>query len=49
MKAGVITHETAVETMSEYSGSSVSPTPRISCVSKMNTSSSGIISIIVRA
>jgi hypothetical protein len=49
MKAGVSRHETAVEMPSASSGVTVSPTPRISCVSRMNTSSPGMAIIIVRA
>ena len=49
MKAGVSTHETAVDSSSAYSGVTVSPTPRISCVARMKTSSPGIANIITRA
>ena len=49
MKAGVITHDTDVDSTSAYSGVSVSPTPRISWVYRMKTSRPGIASIITRA
>jgi hypothetical protein len=49
MKAGVSTHDTEVDSTSAYSGVRVSPTPRINCVYRMNTSSPGIASIITRA
>ena len=49
MKDGVSTQETAIDSTSEYSGVTVSPTPRSNCVMRMKTSSPGIASIIRRA
>lgn len=49
MNAGVITAATAVERSNAYSGVIVSLTPRMSCVNRMNTSSTGMANIIMRA
>ncbi|MCY1385093.1 hypothetical protein D9M69_734320 [compost metagenome] len=49
MSAGVNTSPTLVDSSNASSGEMVSLTPRSSCVSRMNTSSSGMKSIIIRA
>ena len=49
MKEGVSMAEVAVDSASEYSGVTVSPTPRSNCVMRMKTSRPGIASIMSRA